>query len=591
MKVTPMALDLVTPLFAASDFWMAKWLTPFWFLGVGIVVGLVALAAILLLAKLLVVPTKGLEAKRRDGTLHWVALVITAVLGGLVASFLNSGEMHNWFVVKGEFQTDEWVLVSLACTGMIGIVVWAILFCSSERFFGELNALLFQGIGQAMLVTLIAVAAIGLAATPWIDSPSDVMASVPQLFSPQTRNFEFTVPGVLSPEGGKLQKLEVSYSPQTLGEVRIESNRRIIIGDASEIDKLRFAAVTVDADAPRIWNRQMGAAKSPLPLIGGAEVYAQNEEVDDATVSFALTSYPPVPQALTIVLTALFVSVFGSLFCLMQAAFPKVAAIALSTSKSELSQPLPKILMFIVGLGILLFVFLPFNTLGEDIKLLKDCGVTIALIAAIFQGIWSASTSVSDEIEGRTALTLLSKPIHRRSFIVGKILGIFWLLMFMFLVMGAIELFAVAYKPIYEVRENSQDPPVWQLCHFEMLQTIPGLALAFMQAVVLSAISVAIGTRVSMITNFAVCFSIYVLGHLTPMIMDSALGGLAIVEFFSQLISAIVPNLNLFSMESAIDADVGIPWSLIASAAVYSLVYGIGATLLGLILFEDRDLA
>ena len=188
-------------------------------------------------------------------------------------------------------------------------------------------------------------------------------------------------------------------------------------------------------------------------------------------------------------------------------------------------------------------------------------------------------------------MTLLSKPIHRRSFIIGKILGIFWLLMFMFLIMGAFELFAVAYKPIYEVRENSQDPTVWQFCHFEMTQTIPGLALAFMQAVVLSAISVAIGTRVSMITNFAICFSIYVLGHLTPMIMESAVGGLAIVVFFSQLISAIVPNLNLFSMESAIDADVGIPWSLIASAFVYTIIYGIGATLLGLILFEDRDLA
>lgn len=275
----------------------------------------------------------------------------------------------------------------------------------------------------------------------------------------------------------------------------------------------------------------------------------------------------------------------------MQAAAPKIAAIALSAAKSELSQPLPKILITIVGLAILLFVFLPFHTFGEDIKLLKDCGITLALIAAIFQGVWSASTSVSDEIEGRTALTLLSKPIHRRSFIIGKILGVFWILMFMFLVMGSFELFAVAYKPIVEARENSLDIPMWQQCHLEMFQTIPGLALAFMEAVILGSISVAIGTRVSMVANFAICFSIYVLGHLTPVIMESAAGGLPLVEFFSQLISAIVPNLNHFSMESAIDADVGVPWSVIASVFVYTTIYGIGATLLGLLLFEERDLA
>ncbi len=102
---------------------------------------------------------------------------------------------------------------------------------------------------------------------------------------------------------------------------------------------------------------------------------------------------------------------------------------------------------------------MPFHTFGEDIKLLKDCGIILILVVSIFQAVWSASTSVSEEIEGRTALTLLSKPIHRRSFIIGKILGIGWLIMFMFLVLGSIELFCVAFKPIYEARENSKEVP------------------------------------------------------------------------------------------------------------------------------------
>jgi ABC-type transport system involved in multi-copper enzyme maturation permease subunit len=275
----------------------------------------------------------------------------------------------------------------------------------------------------------------------------------------------------------------------------------------------------------------------------------------------------------------------------MQGASPKIAAIALSTAKSELSQPLPKILLSLLTFAILLFVFLPFHTFGEDIKLLKDCGIILILVGTIFQAIWSASTSVSEEIEGRTALTLLSKPIHRRSFIIGKILGIAWLVMFFFLFLGAFELLCVAFKPIYEARENSLDPPNWQLCHYEMIQTIPGLALAFMECVILGAISVALGTRVTLLSNLAICASIYVLGHLTPIIMESTAGSLPLVEFFSQLISAVVPNLNLFSMEAAIDSDVKIPWPILASVFVYTAIYGVIATLLGLLLFEERDLA
>ena len=34
------------------------------------------------------------------------------------------------------------------------------------------------------------------------------------------------------------------------------------------------------------------------------------------------------------------------------------------------------------------------------------------------------SLAVAEEIEGKTAITLLSKPINRRQFIVGKFLGI-----------------------------------------------------------------------------------------------------------------------------------------------------------------------
>ena len=533
-----------------------------------------------------------LEKSRRDGSAHLVCLLVTLGLGSGLAMWTRFGFLSKAFIGdNGSFETEEWAMISLASTLMIAIVVWALVYCSSTRFLGELRSLLFEGVGLYMLSVLSTIAAIGLAASFLVDAPMAAIQGIPDLFRLSDVITNIELKGAPADSAAEFVKLSIRYNPDSLAFVQIDSDRRVLLTDAPSLGEAQLRAMTIEAKTPIIWTSKMGAKDSPLPMVGGAELYAQNQEIDNATLKFRLVSAPPVRESITLVLVALFVAVFGLLFMLMQAVSPKAAAIALSAAKSELSQPLPVMLMVIVSLAILLFVFLPFHTFGEDIKLLKDCGVTLILIAAILQAVWSASTSVNDEIEGRTALTLLSKPIHRRSFIIGKIMGVICIVMLMFLVLGTVELLAVAYKPIVESRESSLDPPTWQQCHTEMFQTIPGLALAFFEAIVFGAFAVALGTRFSLLPNFTICFSIYLLGHLTPTIVESAAGGLPLVEFFSQLISAVVPNLSHFSMEAAIDAEVGIPWSVIASVLIYTTIYGIAATLIGLLLFEDRDLA
>ncbi len=574
------------PLFAAVEFWMARWLTPLWFLGVGVTGGLLILAAFLALFYLLSKVPAVFEGLRKNGSAHVVAGISAVILTAIYAWYVS------WFQeATGQERLDELVLLSAAAFILFAIVSWAIMFCSSTRFMMEVRPLLFEGIGLYMLSVLGLVAAAGLMCTPLVDNPQAALASVPQLFSSGSRSQTFEVQGAVSEEDAPFTKLEIQYDPTTLDSIKIKSSKNLLIGDGQTIADFSVPGFRVERDIEYDWNRSQGASKSPLPLLPGSNVYVQNQEFGDATITVLTGSLPPVREASALVLVSLFVTVFGLLFLAMQAVSPKISAIALSAAKSELSQPLPVILMLIVSIAILLFVFLPFHTFGEDIKLLKDCGITLVLIAATFQAVWSASTSVNEEIEGRTALTLLSKPITRRSFIIGKMLGIFWIVMFMFLVLGSLELLAVAYKPIYDARESSLEQPPWQQCHFEMMQTIPGLAMAFFQAVVLGAIAVALGTRLPLVANFTICFSIYLLGHLTPTIVASSEGGLPLVEFFSQLISTVVPNLNLFSMEAAIDSDVGVPWTVLASVLVYTSLYFVLATLLGLLLFEDRDLA
>jgi ABC-type transport system involved in multi-copper enzyme maturation permease subunit len=206
-------------------------------------------------------------------------------------------------------------------------------------------------------------------------------------------------------------------------------------------------------------------------------------------------------------------------------------------------------------------------------------------------GVWTASVSVADEIEGRTALTVLSKPISRRQFVLGKFLGIVWPVLLLFILLGTILLVTVSYKVVYDARETTNPDPTWQSCYAEMIGTVPGLVLGFMETVVLTAISVAVSTRLSMLPNLIICGAIYVMGHLIPPIVQSSAGQNEFVAFIGRLSALVVPVLDHFNIQAAVAGGVSVPSDYLAWALVYCVLYSTAMMLLALILFEDRDLA
>jgi ABC-type transport system involved in multi-copper enzyme maturation permease subunit len=270
---------------------------------------------------------------------------------------------------------------------------------------------------------------------------------------------------------------------------------------------------------------------------------------------------------------------------------PKLAAIAGTTRKEAMAQPLFYVLLVIGIFLLLLFPFLPGNTFGEDIKVLKEDGLSLIKLLAIILALWTAASSIAEEIDGRTALTLLSKPITRRQFILGKFLGILGPILILFLILGVVFLGSVSYKVVFDARENALPSPTWTQCGAEVLQIAPGLALALMEAIVITSISVAVSTRLGLLPNLVLCGSVFVLGHLAPLLLNSAARQIAPVNFFARLFTTILPVLDHFNMETAVATGQTVPLVYLAWAAGYCLLYSGMAMVLALLLFEDRDLA
>lgn len=567
---------------AQATQWMPIWLTPIWVLSIGLVLGAaVSLVVFGVLAVLSWIPGLGtLPDSPRRG------ITASVILGGIIAVGLG--------VVYLPMAGGDAGSLVLPLT-VIGLVVgFALIYGMWHRTRSEWSSVFSEGVIPYLLSTAGVFALVGLVSTPLVEQPREILRSVAavNLIDDGTDRVPVDVPAA-SPDRAAdeapFHDVDVTYDLANLSEVTIQSDRTVLLADASQPGDFTRPPHRINAGETLTF-RQEDREMVPIPR-DPSQLHIQNREIDPATVTFTFKRRPTVPEAASIVTTAtIFFLVVSGLVAFRQAA-PRVWALALSTAKNEMAQPLYLLLLAIGLFGVLLFGIYPFNTLGNDIRILKDSGVTLIMVLGMIQAVWSAGTTVSEEIEGRTALTVLSKPVSRRSFVLGKYAGIMLAVLVLFAIIAAVLLVVISYKPIFDARENSQSTPPWQVGHEEMLTTIPVLGLYFMQTMVIGAVAVALATRLPLLANFITCFIVYVIGNLTSPLVASGRGNNELVGFVGKLIAVVVPNLNVFNVQAAVDAGNPIPPIYLAGAFNYLVCFAIAIWMLAMLLFEDRDLA
>ena len=299
--------------------------------------------------------------------------------------------------------------------------------------------------------------------------------------------------------------------------------------------------------------------------------------------------YPPVYLAAT---TAFLIIVL----VLTRLAFPKLYALIWVTAKEGMNQTLFTALL---GFGVALLLFLPyipFNTLGEDLKMHMSVGLTFIKIPAILLGLWLSGVSIAEEIEGKTALMLLSKPVSRVQLILGKFFGILVPVFVMYIALGGLFLGTTGYKVVHNARESCEEEPKTQDCVDAMVNITPSIAMNFLETATMVAVAVALSTRLPMLANITCCLSIFLLGHLIqylPQYVSQMLHGgrSVIVDFLTNVMAAILPVLGHFSIESSIGANQAVPLTYLGFSSLYCVLYCVVALVLALLMFEDRDLA
>lgn len=299
----------------------------------------------------------------------------------------------------------------------------------------------------------------------------------------------------------------------------------------------------------------------------------------------------------------------------------KMMAVAQAAYKETIRQPLYWFLLVSMIALMSISIFLPYYTFGEDLKMLKELQLSAILLPPLILVLFTGALSVSEEIEGRTAVTLLSKPVARRDFLLGKFFGILAAALLMMIMLTLFMGWSINIKIDYEglledLIKNPQEqtfigslnelrgimlkaPDVLQegLMYLMRIFMVIGLLSAgpfchFCQIAIMTAITVALATRLPFLLNMFVGLSIFFLGNLIPVLKNQA-GDIPLVKFVAELFGFIMPSLNIFKIESALASGlIIVPWNAYTlQVGIHAVIFCTIAMLIGLLLFEDRDVA
>lgn len=270
----------------------------------------------------------------------------------------------------------------------------------------------------------------------------------------------------------------------------------------------------------------------------------------------------------------------------------RVGLVAANTLREAVRQ---KLLNFFVFLALALVLgarwFRDFNFGAPELKFLADCGFGAMTFFGSALTITATAQLLFSEIENRTALTLLAKPVWRAEFILGKLAGIAALTaLFCALLTGLLAL--VLWWREGELMALHPD-------HFRGGRVVSyamvaaGGLMQWLKLLVLAAFTLLVASF-AQTQMFAVVtgFFVLVICHLQHLAQDSyQRAGSAVGQVVSGLIAALFPNFQVFglALDSLAAADLPGAGPLVRVVA-YALGYVAAAGGLAVFAFRQREI-
>jgi Cu-processing system permease protein len=296
---------------------------------------------------------------------------------------------------------------------------------------------------------------------------------------------------------------------------------------------------------------------------------------------------------------------FPILAALTWLATPTAGTIAVTTFLEALRR---RWIIGFLGFSVLVLVCSPLFTpaqLGEEQRFLQDISMGFIIGMTVLISIFLGVTLVPPEIERRTIFTILSKPVNRIEFLVGKFLGLCLTLLFCMVVLGGVFLTVFVAFNLHQNGAKAWTTGTasapYATLGFQAMQLFKALVLNYGQLVVLGALSMLLSLVVSPITAITFCFLAYFGGQMSSYWSalgagndphnhaDSARNLSGPMQGLVKVLYLALPRMDHFDVRQNMVTDSLIPFSMAWKAWSSGLVYVGVLLLIGYLIFSERE--
>jgi len=225
-------------------------------------------------------------------------------------------------------------------------------------------------------------------------------------------------------------------------------------------------------------------------------------------------------------------------------------------------------------------------TAGQDVKIIKDLGLSATLLFGVFIAVFIGIGLVSKEVERRSIYSLMAKPIHRHQVVLGKYIGLTLTLAVNVAIMAA-ALYAVLAFMSWGISADVQrawDAPAMDPA---MLKAI---GLIFVELMLITAIALFFSTFSSPMLSAAFAFGFFVVGHFSADLrnFDQVVDSPAAVALARGLYW-VLPNLSSFDVKAQVVHAQAVPLGYVALTVGYALLYIAIVLSTATLVFSRRD--
>ena len=262
------------------------------------------------------------------------------------------------------------------------------------------------------------------------------------------------------------------------------------------------------------------------------------------------------------------------------------AAIAISVFRESVRD---KVLYNLVAFAILMMgasYLLGQLTAGQDVKIIKDLGLSAMSVFGLFIAIFIGIGLVSKEVERRSVYSLLPKPIHRYQLILGKYSGLTLTLVVNVVIM------TLAFYAVLMYTARGTPPNVQRAWDAPALDPalLKAIGLILIELLLVTAIALFFSTFSTPILSAALTFGVFIVGNFSTDLrnFDQVLNSPAAVRLARGLYW-VLPNLGQFDVKSQVVHGQPVPIGYMALTAAYAAFYTAMILTMAVFIFSRRD--